>query len=190
MAGEHDITELLQQVSAGEAGAFEALFGRVYGELRGLARAHRAGERADHTLQATALVHEAYLRLVGQNSVAWQNRAHFLAVASQAMRRILVDHARGRSRQKRGGGLVHLPLDEAIVLGDERADPVILALDEALTRLEGLAPEAARVVELRFFGGLTQDECAELIGVSRRTVCRHWDFAQAWLFRAMRDGEA
>ncbi len=190
MAGEHDITELLQQVSAGEAGAFEALFGRVYAELRGMARAQLAGERADHTLQPTALVHEAYLRLIDQNRVVWQNRSHFLAVAGQAMRRILVDHARGRSRQKRGGNKLHLPLDEVLLLGSEAADPVILALDEALSRLEGLAPEAARVVEMRFFGGLTQEECAELIGISRRTVCRHWDYAQAWLYREMRDAEA
>ncbi len=190
MAGEHDITELLQQVSAGEAGAFEALYGRVYADLRGMARAQLAGERADHTLQPTALVHEAYLRLIDQDRAVWQNRGHFLAVASQAMRRILVDHARARSRQKRGGGLRHLPLEAALVLGDEAADPLVLALDAALSRLEGLAPEAARVVELRFFGGLTQDECADLLGVSRRTVCRHWDYAQAWLFRAMQDAEA
>lgn len=187
---EHDITLILQGAAAGEPDALRALFASVYDDLRSRARAYLSGERADHTLQPTALVHEAYLRLIDQNRVVWQNRAHFLAVAGQAMRRILVDHARARGAQKRSGGKVHLSLDDQIVLGDAAADPIILALDDALTRLEGEQPEIARVVEMRFFGGLTQDECAALLGVSRRTVCRHWDFAQAWLFREMRDGGA
>lgn len=183
-----DVTIILQEASAGEPGALRELFVAVYDELRGRARAYLSGERSNHTLQPTALVHEAYMRLIDQDRVVWQNRAHFLAVAGQAMRRILVDHARRRGAGKRGGGLVHLSLDEELVLGDEAADPVILALDDALTRFEGEQPEIARVVEMRFFGGLTQDECATLLGISRRTVCRHWDYAQAWLYREMRDG--
>lgn len=183
----NDITLMLQEASAGEPGALRELFAAVYDDLRSRARAYLAGERVDHTLQPTALVHEAYMRLIDQNRVVWQNRAHFLAVAGQAMRRILVDHARSRGAQKRSGGKIHLSLDEQIVLGDAAADPVILALDDALTRLEAEQPDIARVVEMRFFGGLTQDECAALLGISRRTVCRHWDFAQAWLFREMRD---
>jgi len=185
-----DVTMILQQASAGEPAAVRELFAAVYDDLRVHARAHLAGERPDHTLQPTALVHEAYMRLIDQNRVVWQNRAHFLAAAGQAMRRILVDHARSRGAQKRWGGKVQLPLDDELVLGDEAADPVILALDDALTRLAAQEPAIARVVEMRFFGGLTQEECAVLMGISRRTVCRHWDFAQAWLYREMRDDGA
>jgi RNA polymerase sigma-70 factor, ECF subfamily len=187
MSSRRDVTLMLQEATAGEPGALRELFGAVYDDLRSRARAQLSRERVDHTLQPTALVHEAYLRLIDQKRVVWQNRAHFLAVAAQAMRRILVDHARSRGCRKRAGGKVHLTLDEEIVLGDESADPIILALDESLARLEQQEPEIARVVELRFFGGLTQDECAQLLGVSRRTVCRHWDYAQAWLYREMRD---
>ncbi len=185
-----DVTLILRQAASGEPEAVRELFAAVYDDLRTRARACLAHERPDHTLQPTALVHEAYMRLIDQNRVVWQNRAHFLAVAGQAMRRILVDHARGRGAQKRSGGKIHLSLDEEIVLGDPAADPVILALDEALARLEGEQPDIAHVVEMRFFGGLTQDECAAMLGISRRTVCRHWDFAQAWLYREMRDGGA
>ena len=181
-----DVTQILQAASAGEPGAMRELFAAVYDDLRSRARAHLAGERADHTLQPTALVHEAYIRLVDQDRVVWQNRAHFLAVAGQAMRRILVDHARSRGAHKRSGGKIHLPLEDDLVLGDEAADPVVLALDDALTQLEKDRPEVARLVEMRFFAGLTQDECASLLGISRRTVCRQWDYAQAWLFREMR----
>lgn len=190
MNSERDVTHVLQQASAGDPEALRELFAAVYQELRERARAHLAQERRDHTLQPTALVHEAYMRLIDQNRVEWQNRAHFLAVASQAMRRVLVDHARRRGAQKRSGGKVHLSLDEALVLGDGSADPIVLALDEALTALAEELPEIARVVELRFFGGLTQEECATLLGVSRRTVCRQWDYAQAWLYRELRDGGA
>jgi RNA polymerase sigma factor (TIGR02999 family) len=187
MPNARDITMILQGASAGEPAAVRDLFAAVYDDLRARARAYLASERPDHTLQATALVHEAYMRLIDQNRVVWQNRAHFLAVAGQAMRRILVDHARSRGCSKRSGGKVHLQLDDELVLGDEAADPVILALDDALTLLEAQEPEIARIVEMRFFGGLTQDECAALLGISRRTVCRHWDYAQAWLYREMRD---
>ncbi len=188
MDSPRDVTLLLQAATAGEPGAVRDLFAAVYDDLRRRARAHLARERPDHTLQPTALVHEAFMRLVDQDRAVWQNRAHFLAVAAQAMRRILVDHARARNSLKRPGGKVHLDLDEALVLGDEAADPVVIALDDALRRLEKEEPQIAQVVELRFFGGLTQDECAQLLGISRRTVCRHWDYAQAWLYRELSDG--
>lgn len=184
-----DVTLLLQAATTGEPGAVRDLFAAVYDDLRARARSFLARERPDHTLQPTALVHEAYMRLVGQDRAAWQNRAHFLAVAAQAMRRILVDHARARNCLKRPGGKAHFCLDEGIVLGDESADPVVLALDDALRSLERDEPEVAKVVELRFFGGLTQEECAQLLGISRRTVCRHWDYAQARLYRDLRNGE-
>lgn len=185
MAQIRDVTLILQEASTGEPAAVRELFAAVYDDLRRRARAHLSRERNDHTLQPTALVHEAYMRLVDQDRVIWQNRAHFLAVASQAMRRILVDHARRRGRAKRSGGRLHLPLEEALALGDEAADPVVLALDEALGALEVEEPAIARLVEMRFFGGLTQEECAEALGISRRTVCRQWDYAQAWLYRAL-----
>lgn len=186
MDAPRDVTLLLQAATAGEPGAVRDLFAAVYDDLRRRARAHLARERPGHTLQPTALVHEAFMRLVDQDRAVWQNRAHFLAVAAQAMRRILVDHARARNSLKRPGGKVHLVLDEALVLGDEAADPVVIALDDALRQLERDEPQVAQVVELRFFGGLTQEECAQLLGISRRTVCRHWDYAQAWLYRELR----
>ena len=158
MTPDPDITEILRQASVGDRGAFHVLFEHVYAELRSQARGLLSAERDEHTLQPTALVHEAFLRLIDQNRVVWQDRAHFLAIAAQAMRRVLVDHARGRNRAKRSGRKVHLSLDDAVMITDERADPILLALDEALTRLELRAPDMARIVEMRFFGGLTQDE--------------------------------
>jgi RNA polymerase sigma factor (TIGR02999 family) len=162
----------------------------VYTELRDLAGALLRQERPDHTLQVTELVHEAYLRLVDQTRCQWQNRAHFLGVASRAMRRILVDHARRRGAGKRGGGLQKLSLDEELVIGTDDSNALLLSLDLALDKLASQYPEVARAVEVRFFGGLTHDECAYVLGVSPRTAFRHWEFARAWLYREIRTHEA
>jgi RNA polymerase sigma factor (TIGR02999 family) len=160
----------------------------VYDELRRLAAHYLKGERPDHTLQPTALVHEAYLRLVGQSNV-WQSRAHFFGIAARTMRRILVEHARRRNADKRGGGTVRVgPGIEGSAASPE-PDPEILALDEALTRLEGLDPQQARIVELRFFGGLSVEETAEVAEVSTATVKRKWRTARAWLRQEL-DGSA
>lgn len=154
----------------------------VYNELRRVAGRYMRGERPDHTLQPTALVHEAYLRLVGQREVAWQNRSHFFAVASRLMRNILVDHARARQAHKRGGQDQKVTFDEALErAGGESTD--LLALDEALTHLAERDPRQARMVELRFFGGLSEKEAAEVLGISVRTVKRDWAVARAWLYR-------
>jgi RNA polymerase sigma factor (TIGR02999 family) len=157
----------------------------VFGDLRAAAERLLHAERPDHTLQPTELVHEAYLRLIDQSRCDWQNRAHFLALASQAMRRILIDHARRRLSVKRGEGQAKLSLDEALDMGVPGVETTLLALDLALEKLTGLYPEMGRVVEMRFFGGLNQDECACVLGVSLRTVQRHWEFAQAWLYREL-----
>lgn len=154
----------------------------VYNELRRLAGRYMRGERADHTLQPTALVHEAYPRLIGQHEVAWQNRSHFYGVAARLMRNILVDHARARQAHKRGGQEQKVTFDEALEFaGGERTD--VLALDEALSRLAQRDPRQARIVELRFFGGLSENEAAEVLGISVRTVKRDWAVARAWLYR-------
>jgi RNA polymerase sigma factor (TIGR02999 family) len=153
----------------------------VYSELLRAARRYMRGERPDHTLQPTALVHEAYLRLVGQREIAWQNRAHFFGVAAQLMRRILVDHARARQAEKRGGDVGMVPLEEAMVFKEE-GGPALLALDQALTRLNQFDPRQGRIVELRFFGGLTEEEIAAVLGVSARTIKRDWNVARAWLY--------
>lgn len=184
-----DLTAILERAAAGTPGAFDELFAGVYGALRSMAQGYLAAERADHTLQPTALVHEAYLKLVDQKRARWSSRAHFLAVAGQAMRRVLVDHARRRNRSKRGGGTVHVDLGQALVLGAPSSDDTVLALEDALVKFEVAHPEKARVVELRFFAGLTHEECAEVMNTSRRTVCRHWDFAQAWLYREIAGAE-
>ncbi len=170
--------------ASGDAAA--SLFSLVYDELHRLAAAALRNERRDHTLQPTALVHEAYLRLAGEPDGRWESRAHFLAVAAQAMRRILVDHARGRNALKRGSGWRAEPidgLDLPTLPGDEPID--LLALDEALARLAALDPRQAQVVELRFFGGLTVEETAAVTGLSDRTVKREWQMARAWLRREM-----
>ena len=190
MESPRDVTLLLQSATAGEPGAVRDLFAAVYDDLRRRARAHLSRERPDHTLQPTALVHEAFMRLVDQDRAVWQNRAHFLAVAAQAMRRILVDHARARNSLKRPGGKVHLDLDESLVLGDEAADPVVIALDEALRRLEQIEPAVAQVVELRFFGGLSVEETAAALGVSEPTVKRAWRRARDFLQRELGDDDA
>jgi RNA polymerase sigma-70 factor, ECF subfamily len=175
------ITKLLQTWSDGDQEAAMRVLPLVYNELRHIASRQLRQEREGHTLQATAVVHEAYLRLRGEAGFEWPSRAHFFAFAAHLMRRILVDHARYRNRVKRGGGLEKVTLAEAADLALERA-PELEALDEALTNLESLDPRKAAVVELRFFGGLTMDETAEHLGVSAETVGREWRRAKAWLY--------
>jgi RNA polymerase sigma factor (TIGR02999 family) len=181
------VTAILLEASAGAPAAVDQLFSLVYDDLRRLAGSRLRDERPDHTLQATELVHEVYLRLVDQTRCEWTNRAQFLAIAGRAMRRILVDHARSRGRQKRGGGWQKLPVSEALALGSEQADTIILALEEALEKFQNEDPLRARVVEMLHFAGLTHEECAHVLGVSPRTVARHWDYAQAWLYAHMTD---
>lgn len=177
-----EVTLILAQVRQGQAGASERLFPLVYDELRRLAAIYLQRERPDHTLQPTALVHEAFLRLVGEDEQRWENRAHFFAVSARAMRRILIDHARGRHAAKRGGQAKRVPLsDEPGVVPDR--DEYLMALDEALDRLAQLDERQARVVELRFFGGLTIEETAQVMGVSHATIERDWAMAKAWLHR-------
>ncbi|HEY7636381.1 MAG TPA: sigma-70 family RNA polymerase sigma factor [Gemmatimonadales bacterium] len=177
-----DVTRLLLEVSNGRAGAVDQLFPLVYAELRQLAARLLRGERKDHTLQPTALVHEAYLRLVDQRVGTWENRAHFLGVAAQAMRRILLDHARRRRAVKRDGGRVTLDEELAEVTGPS-VD--LLEVDAALERLAQLDARQSRVVELRFFGGLNVEETAAVLGVAPVTVKRDWAVARAWLHRAL-----
>lgn len=173
-----DVTQLLLDWSKGDQSALDKLMPVVYDELRQLARRYMSRERPDHTLQVTALIHEAYLRLVNQKRARWQNRAQFFGIAAQLMRRILVDHARCRNFQKRGGQ--KLPLDEALALSANRSKDV-LALDEALQRLASIDPRKSRVVELRYFGGLTLEEIADTLNISAPTVMRDWRLAKAWL---------
>jgi RNA polymerase sigma factor (TIGR02999 family) len=175
------VTALLQQWSRGDRDALEKLTPLVYEELRGIAAGYMRDERPGHTLQATALVHEAYVRLIGQKRVSWQNRAHFFGIAAQLMRRILIDHARRRQAAKRGvGGALRLTAG-VDVAGAPEQDFDLLAIDGALSRLEQLDAAQARIVELRFFGGLTVEETAEVAGVSTATVKREWRTARAWL---------
>jgi RNA polymerase sigma factor (TIGR02999 family) len=181
------ITQLLLDWSRGDRAAFDELVPIVYGELRRLARHYMRGERGGHTLQTTALVNEAYLRLVGHENIEWQSRGHFFGVAAQAMRRVLVDHARARGYQKRGGGAVRVTLEEGALVVAARAEEVV-ALDEALARLEALDPRKARVVELRFFAGLSHEETAAALGVAEVTVRREWRTAKAWLLREIVEG--
>jgi len=180
------VTLLLKQVANGNEEAVGNLIPLVYDELRRVAQRRLRVERTDHTLQPTALVHEAYLKLVAQRNANWQNRAHFFAVASRVMRRILVDHARGRLRMKRGGRQAKLPLDKVFILSRGRCDE-LLALDESLERLSKLDDRQSRIVELRFFGGLSVDEVAKVLGVSSKTVKRDWSMAKAWLYGELRD---
>ena len=177
-----DVTMLLDSWSKGDQNALDQLTPVVYDELRRLAASYMRRERQDHTLQSTALVNEAYLKLVDQKNVVWQNRAHFFGIAAQMIRRILVDHARAHKAEKRGGGAGVLSLDEAIGV-PERRDVEILSLNDALTRLSELDPQQGRIVELRFFTGLSIEETAEVVGVSPATVKREWAAARAWLFR-------
>ena len=175
-----DVTVLLAQLTNGNKDAASRLIPLVYAELKRLAGSYMRRERADHTLQATALVHEAYLKLVEQRSVDWQSRAHFFGIAAQVMRRLLVDHARGHLREKRGGGQDVVPLDEALVFVPEKSLE-LAKLDDSLKRLTKIDPRQGQIVELRFFGGLTVEETAEFLGISPKTVKRDWSMAKAWL---------
>jgi RNA polymerase sigma factor (TIGR02999 family) len=179
-----EVTRLLRDLTAGRRDALPALLPLIYAELRRVAASHLRRERSDHTLQATALVHEAYLRLIGQQAVQWQNRAHFMAVAAQAMRRILVDHARARDAAKRGSGEAKLRVEDVDIAVDGPSVD-ILALDHALTRLGELDARQVQVVELRFFGGLSVEEAAEVMELSPATIKREWSFARAWLRREL-----
>ena len=187
-ATQKSVTQLLVAWGDGDQAALDQLVPLVYKELRRIARNHMARERAGHTLQTTALVNEAYLRLVEQKHVRWQNRAHFLAICAQLMRRILVDYARRRQYQKRGGGALQVTLTEAESLANERA-PDLVALDEALTSLAEIDPRRSQVVELRFFGGLSIEETAEVLKVSPTTVERDWTIAKAWLHKTLTSDE-
>jgi RNA polymerase sigma factor (TIGR02999 family) len=180
----HQVTRLLLAWGGGDAAAFDELMPLIYAELRKLARRQMQRERLGHTLQATALVHEAYLRLIDQRQVHWQNRAQFFAVAAQVMRRIVVDYARRRRRVKRGGEVTHVALDEAALITPMQA-PQVLALDDALCRLAALDERKSRVVEMRYFGGLTVEEVAAVVGVSENTVISDWALAKAWLRREL-----
>ena len=178
------LTQLLVAWSDGDQKALDELFPLVYDELRQMARRQMRRERPGHTLRTTALVNDAYLRLVDQRQVRWQNRAHFFAIAAQMMRRILVDHARAKRYEKRGGGAVHVPIEEAAVLAHGKEAEVI-ALDEALQALAEVDPRRSRVVELRYFGGLSNEEIAEVLKVSPNTVTRDWNMARAWLYQEL-----
>jgi RNA polymerase sigma factor (TIGR02999 family) len=178
------VTELLVRWREGDREALEALMPLVYDELRRLAHYYLRQERSDHTLQSTALVHEAYLKLAGQNPPQWQNRAHFFGIAAHVMRQVLVEYARGRDAAKRGGGACRVTLDETIAL-PQQLDVDVVELDRALTGLAALDPQQSRIVELRFFAGLTIEDTSEVLGISPATVKRDWVTARAWLFRAM-----
>jgi RNA polymerase sigma factor (TIGR02999 family) len=176
-----EITQLLKDWSEGNQTALDELMPLVYDELRRQASRYLRNERQGHTLQTTALIHEAYLKLIGVEQIEWQNRNHFFAIASVAMRRILVDYARERKREKRGGIAENLPLDEALQISANEKSVDLIALDEALNRLAKLDERQARVVELRYFSGLSIDETAEVLGVSNATVRLDWNLAKAWL---------
>jgi len=175
-----EITQLLLSWSKGDEAALDRLIPIVYPELRRLARRYMAGQSPEHTLQTSALINEAYLRLVDQQAVEWQDRSHFFAAAAQMMRHILIDHARSHRYAKRGAGAQHLPLDEVAIVSQERAADLI-ALDDALTRLAEFDKRKAQIVELRFFGGLTVEETAEFMKLSPITIKREWRSAKAWL---------
>jgi RNA polymerase sigma factor (TIGR02999 family) len=183
-----DVTDLLLAWSSGDEAAMDELMPLVYAELRRIARRYMGKEDRHHTLDTSALINEAYLKLVDARGVDWQNRAHFFAVSAQAMRRILVDFARARRNLKRGGGVRPLSLDEALVAAPDRAADVC-ALDEGLRRLAALSPRQSRVVELRYFGGLTDEEVSKVLDVSPRTVRNDWRLARAWLYRELSQGD-
>jgi len=183
-----EVTQLLADWSNGNQAALDKLMPLVYEELHRLAHQHMSRERRDHTLQTSALVNEAYLRLIDQRNVHWQNRAHFFAVSARLMRRILVDFARAKHDLKRGGGAQQVSLDEALAVSEPGAD--LLALDEALTRLVALHPRQGEVVEMRYFGGLREEEVAEVLKVSLRTVQQDWRLARLWLYRELSGGDS
>ncbi len=181
---QHDVTLILHEWSGGDPNAPERLMPFVYDELRRLARAFLSKERGEHTLQPTALVHESYLRLVDQTRANWQNRAHFYGIAASMMRRVLIDHARAHATEKRGGAAIHLSLEDVQVPLEERAAELV-ALDEALERLSQFDQRKCRIVEMRFFAGLSDNEISEVLGITARTVQRDWKKAQLWLYREL-----
>jgi len=181
-----DITAILQDWSNGKREALDELLPLVYDELRRQAARYLRRERADHTLQTTALIHEAYLKLIDQKNVKWQNRAHFFAIAAQAMRRILVDYARTKKREKRGGDAQKVSLEEATMIAVEEKSVDLLALDEALLRLAKVDEQKVRLVELRYFSGLSVEETALVLGISPKTVEKHWTLTRAWLHRELK----
>jgi RNA polymerase sigma factor (TIGR02999 family) len=179
-----DVTRILAAIEEGDSQAVDKLLPAVYQELRQLAAQKLSQERPGQTLQATALVHEAYLRLVGADNQTWKSRTHFFAAAAEAMRRILIENARRKRRLKRGGGQLKVGMDEAIAFIDSPSEDVI-AIDEALARLAEEESTIAELVKLRFFGGLTLEQAGEVLGISRRTATRHWTFARAWLYKQL-----
>jgi RNA polymerase sigma factor (TIGR02999 family) len=189
MTDSSNVTQMLVDLRGGNRALVDELYPLIYDELRRIAHRILSGERKGHTLSTTALVHEAYFKLVDQHRVEWQDRAHFCAVAAQAMRRILVDYARRRNAKKRGGKAVHLQLDENAIAIDQQAG-LLISLDAALDRLKRLNMRLSQVVDLRFFGGLTEEEMAEVLGVSSRTVRRDWVKARAWLYRELKAAES
>jgi RNA polymerase sigma factor (TIGR02999 family) len=182
-----DVTQLLAAWGTGDKSALDKLLPLVHAELRRIARRQMSQERYNHTLQATALVNEAYLRLAGQDRFEWHNRTHFFAVCAQVMRHVLIDHARAHARDKRGGGAVQVSLTEAAAFAGQPAEH-FLALDEALRFLESVDPQKSRIVELRYFGGLSIEETAEVMDISPRTVRREWQRSKAWLYRLITEG--
>jgi len=183
-AAQQEVTQLLADWSNGDDGALDKLIPLVQPELHRLAHHYMSRERIGHTLQTTALLNEAYLQLVDDSTRNWQNRTHFMAVAAQLMRRIMVDHARERCSLKRGGGALRVTLDDAALVTEKRSEE-LLALDEALERLTAQDPRKSRIVELRYFGGLTEEETAAFLKLSDRTVRREWRMARTWLYRAL-----
>lgn len=182
-----DVTRLLEAWSDGKPEAIDELMPLVYEELKRMAKKYMNSQPSGHTLQTTALIHEAYLKLADQREKRWQNRTHFFAVAAQAMRHILVDHARSHQTQKRGGKTQLISLEDAAVISNERADEIV-ALDESLNNLFALDERKGRVVELRYFGGLSVEETAEILSISQETVMRDWRFAKTWLLRELSNG--
>ena len=187
-SAQQEVTRLLSDWSGGDERALEKLIPLVEPELRRLAHYYMSGERGGHTLQTTAVLNEAYLRLVDNTKPLWQNRNHFVAIAAQSMRQIMVDHAREHRSLKRGGGALKVTFDEAALVSDARSEE-LLALDEALQRLSQQDPTKSRIVELRYFGGLTVQQTAEALKLAPRTVEREWTLAKAWLYRALRGEE-
>lgn len=191
MSADPNPTILMHQAASGDLAAANALLPLIYSQLRAAAQNHLNSERPNHTLQATALVHEAYIRLAGPRDIPWENRAHFYAAAAQAMRRILLDHAKSKNRQKRAGNQNHLPLEAATIAAEESGDttdsPDFVALDQSMCRLEQKDPRMAEVVRLKFYAGLEIAHIARVLGISERTVKNDWAFAKAWLERDLRE---
>jgi RNA polymerase sigma factor (TIGR02999 family) len=181
---QHDITELLAQWSGGNQTVLDKLYPLVYEELRRIARSYMKREPVGHTLQTTALINEAYVRMVDQKDVRWRNRSHFFAISAQMMRRILVDHARRYLHKKRGGGARKISLDEAMIVAEERSEEVLM-LDEALDNLARIDPRRCQVVEMRYFAGLNNQEIASILRISENTVMRDWNLARAWLYQRL-----